>query len=174
MITCIACGKVFEGVRQRRRCPPCKRALARRTTSRMLRPGEQIPEGEPRRYLSSHGYMRLRWQVAPRSYIETYEHRVFEGRVRTEDHVHHVDRIRTNNTPANLRPLSAGEHRHVHMPQLWAEEAGRLYLAGLSTYQVGKAVGKDPSTVWRALVKTQIPIRKEARVAIPWREQESR
>lgn len=73
-------------------------------------------------------------------------------------------------------PLSAEEHRAIHGTEalIWHEEACVLYRAGLSTYQVGKRVGRDPSVVYRALVKLGVPMRKEARIAIPRRERQDR
>jgi hypothetical protein len=46
-----------------------------------------------------------------------------------------------------------------------------LYSRGWSTYKVGKKLSRNPATVYRALVKMGVPLRKEARIAIPHREQ---
>jgi hypothetical protein len=149
-----------------------------------------IPAGEPRRYRSSHGYIRLRWRVG-QEYVETYEHRVFAGRVTDEEHVHHVNHVKTDNSPGNLRPLTSGEHTVLHsidripvygrtphnkgkiavLP--WHEAAAAMYPKGFSTYEIGKRLRRDPASVYRALIKLGVPLRKEARIAIPNRERET-
>jgi hypothetical protein len=122
----------------------------------------------------SHGYVLLRWRVGPRQYVETYEHRVFNGRVTTEEHVHHVNHVRADNRAANLRPVSAAKHHLEHEDVRWHREAAASYVAGLSTYQIGKRLCRNPATVYRALVKLGVPLRKEARIAIPYRERQPR
>lgn len=166
---CSGCAEIITGAAQRRFCRTCRTARDRRTT-RWLSPGEQVPTDEPGRYPSSHGYVRLRWRIGAKNYVETYEHRVINGRVTSEDHVHHVNHHRADNSPANLRPLSAVEHHAVHADVVWRAEAVRLYRTGLSTYQVSDRVGRDASTVYRALVDLGEPLRTEARIAIPHRE----
>ena len=44
---------------------------------RTLKAGEVVPSAPPRRYVASHGYVRLRWTVGPgpRDEVEVYEHR---------------------------------------------------------------------------------------------------
>jgi hypothetical protein len=172
-IICIGCGTTVEGARQRRRCAACRR---KNSTSaiRTLRPGERVPTDEPKRYLSDQGYIRLRWRVGVKEYVETYEHRVFGGQVTTEEHVHHHNRDRTDNRPENLRPLSAVDHAAEHGNPRWWVQAARLYGSGLSTYQVGKELTRNPASVYRALVKLGVPLRHDARVAIPHRERHDR
>lgn len=49
-------------------------APLRQTRVRVLRPGEDRPEGEPRRSKPDRrGRVRLRWRVGPASYVETFE-----------------------------------------------------------------------------------------------------
>lgn len=79
---------------------------------RTLRPGDPVPAGEPRRYLSRDGYMRLRWLVGPDQYVEVYEHRLVAGL--PEGHVHHKDHNKLNNDPANLEVLDIVEHARHH------------------------------------------------------------
>lgn len=69
---------------------------------RSLKAGDPIPPGEPRRYLSSHGYVRLRWKVGKRRYVEVYEHRVVDGVVTDAPQVHHHNRVKHDNRPENL------------------------------------------------------------------------
>lgn len=126
---------------------------------RQLRPGEKIPAGQPRRYKSSNGYMRLRWRIAPNTYVETYEHRVFEGAVTTAEHVHHLNHDRTDNRPENLEPLSAWEHYMEHASP-YADEAIRLYQEGLSAGAVAEKIGIQRGQVYAFLEVRGIPRRK--------------
>jgi len=169
-IICVDCGAVLTGARQRRRCDNCRRVHNAYRLVRTLAPGEKVPEGIPGRYLRSHGYVLLRWRVGVRQYVETYEHRVFDGYVTTEDHVHHANHVRSDNRPENLRPLAADEHYVIHGDPAWWVRAARLYGTGHSTYEVGKRLSRNAATVYRALVKMGVPLRKEARIAIPRRE----
>lgn len=104
-----------------------KRTAIRRSNIRTLRPGEEIPQGEPRRYKSSHGYVRLRWKVGVAQYVETYEHRVVAGL--PADQVHHRDEDKTNNDPTNLEVLTAVEHAKRHAAEQ-AAASKRLNLWG--------------------------------------------
>jgi len=129
-----------------------------------------VPESKPGRYLRDHGYVILRWRIGPYEYVETYEHRVIDGRITTEDEVHHINLVRSDNRPENLRPLSTEDHHLEHSEIGWHAVAARLYARGWSTYQIGEKLTRNPATVYRALVKMGIPLRKEARIAIPNRE----
>lgn len=74
----------------------------------------EVPSGEPGRYLSSHGYVRLRWLVGVNAYAECYEHRLAAGFPEPHLHVHHIDGIKTNNGPENLLVISAADHQRIH------------------------------------------------------------
>jgi HNH endonuclease len=170
MISCVDCGERVDGGR-RRRCTACCTVRHYRRTVRALTPGEPIPPHRPCRYCSSHGYVALRWRVAVRTYVHTYEHRIVDGRITTADHVHHINGTKSDNRPENLRPLSAGAHRAAHARELdWWQTARTLYRSGLSAAQVADRVDRHPATVWRALVKLGEPTRSEDRIAIPHRE----
>lgn len=163
------CGVEITGARQKRFCGQCRRSRFK-CSLRSLGPGEQVPDDKPRRYIRSNGYVLLRWRIAPRHYVEAYEHRVFDGRVTITEHVHHINHDRADNRPENLLPLSAAEHSSLHGNPRWWVQAARMYSSGLSTYQVGKQLGRNPASVYRALVQMGVPTRKEARIAIPNRE----
>lgn len=81
---------------------------------RQLRSGDPLPEGEPRRYRTSHGYIRLRWLTAPNTYVEVYEHRLNAGMPAPWLQVHHINGDKTDNRPENLRVLTVGEHATLH------------------------------------------------------------
>lgn len=90
-----------------------KRAWVRpKNVIRQLKPGETPPEGEPRRYNDSRGYVRLRWKVGRYEYVETYEHRLVCGVPDAE--VHHRDEDKGNNDVTNLVQLTKREHAIEH------------------------------------------------------------
>lgn len=132
-------------------------------TIRQLRAGDPIPTGEPKRYRSSHGYIRLRWRVGTRQYIEVYEHRLIAGLNAPE--VHHKNHRKDDNTPANLQPVSKIEHGAEHSAIEFAE-AARLYSEGLLFSQVAERFGVDSSTMFRFLTRRGIAPRSLAEAGI--------
>ena len=165
------CDAMITGSPQKRFCANCRPKRYTRTV-RYLARGEQVPPGEPQQQRRSHGYVALRWRIGTYEYVETYEHRVFNGRVTTADEVHHENRDRGDNREENLSPLTVAEHHALHGPVEWWAEAAKLYAGGLSTYQIGNQLGRNPTSVYRALVKLGVPLRKEARIAVPHRERD--
>ena len=81
---------------------------------RRLRPDEPVPDFPPRRYKSSHGYIRLRWLIGVQEYVEEFEHRINAGRPPSWMHVHHRNGDKTDNRPENLEVLTAREHNRRH------------------------------------------------------------
>lgn len=79
-----------------------------------MRSLEDVPNSEPRRYLSTHGYVRLRWLLATDLYAEVYEHRMAAGFPPRHLHVHHRNGDKTDNRPENLVVLTAAEHQKLH------------------------------------------------------------
>jgi hypothetical protein len=171
-----------------------KQASLRRSVIRGLRPSESIPDGPPRRYRSSHGYIKLRWLVAPNTYVEEYEHRIVAGRPPSDMHVHHINHVKDDNRPENLQVLTPQEHQRLHgelrspgprgqgkyhpyrskhaydkaqrrlaREARWRAEVEHmrdLYLSGMSTIEVGKAVGIDESNVYRRLAAAGVRMRE--------------
>jgi len=81
-------------------------ATLRRSTVRTLRADEPDPDGEPRRYPLG-PYVRLRWKVAPYTYVERYEKDGHGLLIRTSPRRAHVDIDRA----ARLYPgRPAGSH----------------------------------------------------------------
>lgn len=138
--------------------------LSRKASIRQLRPGELVPTSTPHRYSSAHGYIRLRWQVAPRRLVETYEHRVFDGMVTDAEHVHHENHDRTDNRRENLRPLTAAEHMAEHgdhRRKVDPEAVTNLYMEGMTQREIAAAVGYDSGNVSRILKRAGVPIRSQ-------------
>lgn len=129
---------------------------------RMLRSDESLPEGEPRRYSTRSGYIRLRWRIGPGDYVEVLEHR----RVRTgadSDHVHHINHNPSDNRPENLVRLTKDEHAALHGSEsrkFDRRRAIQLYEAGLSTPELARVFGVHHVSVYRALRKEGVPLRR--------------
>jgi AraC-like DNA-binding protein len=148
-------------------------------TIRKLRHDEPVPDGEPKRYRNGTGYVRLRWLVAPQTYVEEYEHRIVAGRPHPRFDVHHLNGVKDDNRPENLRVLTRAEHAALHgvdRESLYApyrsrsakEKAERaranrekrearrgrireLYEEGLTTTEVAAVLGLTAGTVSREL-----------------------
>lgn len=117
---------------------------------RQLKPGEPVPSGTPKRYRSSHGYVRLRWRVGPKQWVEAYEHRIVSGVV-TSDHVHHVNGDKADNRPDNLEVKTASRHIREHCPIGWdVQEAWKLYSEGFSLPALSSRYGVHHVTILRA------------------------
>jgi hypothetical protein len=129
-------------------------------TIRQLKPGDPLPSGEPCRYPSSHGYVRCRWKVGTRQYVEAYEHRIDwqRGSVVTADHVHHRNHTPSDNSPENLVPLSVEAHGELHRRIDW-NAVVELYLGGMTTTQVAKRLQCDPGQVSRILSRQGVTVR---------------
>lgn len=89
------------------------RPNSRRYKVRRARSLSEIPDLEPKRYLTSSGYFVLRWRLDTCSYLECLEHRYVMGIPRGR-HVHHINKIKTDNRPENLRVVTSSEHRREH------------------------------------------------------------
>lgn len=121
-----------------------------------LKPGDPIPQGTPSRSHDGNGYIRLSWKVGPYSYIRCYEHRLIAGLPPRD--VHHENRQKDDNRPSNLEVLTRSEHRRQHT-KVNEPLVKRLYESGLSTRQIGRQIGHDPSVVLRALQRMGVPRR---------------
>lgn len=124
---------------------------------RQLRAGEPIPDGPPRRYLNkSTGYVRLRWKVGVRQYVEVYEHRVADGRVVDAQQVHHRNHDRADNRPENLKPVTVAEHGEHHraVDHDWIICE---YMYGEAMDTIADDLGVHPATVSRILTQHAVP-----------------
>lgn len=127
---------------------------------RNLKPGEPIPDGEPRRYPNDSGYIRLRWKVGKGEYVECYEHRVDGDRVTTSPQVHHVNHDPSDNRPENLIPVTTAEHGRHH--RVDDKTIAELYLAGQTTRTIAERLKLNPGTISRSLKRSGVPTRKES------------
>lgn len=81
-------------------------------TYRQLQADDLVPDGDPRRYRDGRGYIRLRWLVEARTYVEVYEHRLVMGLPNAE--VHHENEDKGDNAAGNLVALTKAEHARTH------------------------------------------------------------
>ena len=128
---------------------------------RQLRPGELTPTSPPRRYVAGHGYVRLRWKVDVREYVETYEHRVDGGRVTEAAHVHHRDHDRADNQRENLGPRTQEEHGRQHR-LINRAEAARRYEGGETMAAIARSLGCHPAALSRALATEGVQRRSKS------------
>jgi hypothetical protein len=134
---------------------------------RTLGPDEPRPEGEPRRYAARHGYVRLRWRVGVGQYVEALEHRLVVG-AQPGVHVHHRNHVTDDNRPGNLEPLTPAEHAAHHgliRRRFDRARAAAMYRDGMSTVEIGHALGVNPATVYRGLVRAGVATRSMAEAA---------
>lgn len=146
-----------------RRCFRQKRAeTAKPTTIRRLVIGEAPPTSTPRRFVTQDGYIVLRWKIATRTYIEALEHRVLSGSP-ANAHVHHINGIKSDNRPENLKPLNPVEHRAEHRE--WDRLAARaMYEQGQTTTQIAAHFGITGGATSRGLRSVGTVMRKSGDV----------
>jgi hypothetical protein len=142
-----------------------------KTRIRQLEAGERVPVGQPKRYRSSHGYVRLRWREGLYAYVEVYEHRVVGGVVTSSEHVHHVNHNKADNRPENLQPVSALEHRRLHVDRFDVGEAWAAYEGGATTTALATRYDVTPGHVSRVLRAAGHTLRTAARRPVPCDEQ---
>lgn len=145
-----------------RRCMYDWRKLQPRTslplTIRQLQPGEPVPSGTPRRYRNSQGYIRLRWHVGVRSYVEVYEHRLIAGM--PDGVVHHRNERKDDNSPVNLELMSMSAHaEHHHQLSYDVSLAACMYMEGWTLPQLSEYFGKNTGNLNRALRKYGVQMR---------------
>lgn len=85
---------------------------------------EMRPASTKRGGLSIHSNGYIKW-------AGRYVHRIvaeawYGRRIRSDEHVHHIDGDRTNNHPDNLRIMPAREHHKHHFAERELDERGRL------------------------------------------------
>jgi hypothetical protein len=106
------------------------------------------------RHRAVRGYVLLRWKVAPYTYVQTYEHRVRDGRV-IVGIGHHIG-PRSDNSPTNIEVLPdrwahLEEHRamlNARKRKVWPE-VYRLIDLGLPNDEIAMAVGRTERTIRR-------------------------
>lgn len=103
-----------------------KRSGVQRSTIRSLRSDEPNPEGEPRRYEDRDGYVRLRWKIGVRQYVERLERDESGSLVRTK--------------PPKAKRIDAGE-------------VVRLYREGMTQTEIAERIGCNHGAVSRVLAR---------------------
>jgi DNA-binding CsgD family transcriptional regulator len=79
--------------------------------------------------------------------------------------VHHVDGNRSNNAPENLAVMTHAEHNAIHglrTRTIDRDQIRQLYKQGMSTVEIGSAIGRNPAAVWRALKNDGVAMRARA------------
>lgn len=100
-----------------------------------LKHGDPVPAGRPMRSVTKAGYVRLKWKVAPYTYICVMEHRLVCGVPPSHLDVHHINGVKHDNRRENLVVLTAQAHASKHAKRMFdIELAARLYMAG-ATYK---------------------------------------
>jgi len=141
-----------------------KRSPIKNSTIRTLKPGERVPDSTPKRYPNGPGYIRLRWRVGVRQYVETLEHRVVDGYVTTAENVHHKNEVKDDNSPENLAELTAAEHiaEHVAVERQRGREMAELYRQGLSIPKIARRFKVNTSCAYRRIAAEGVDMRTKA------------
>jgi hypothetical protein len=147
------------------------RKRIRRTT--YFKSGDRVPLRTPRRYPDTRGYVRLRWTVEPNHEVEVWEHRVRDGVVVDDEHVHHDNHVHGDNHPANLVGLTKAEHMALHGVERredWPKIVD-LYQWGMTTRQIAELMARNTGNVSRILRKSGVSMRTVAdRYPLPARQ----
>ncbi len=117
---------------------------------RRLQPGEPLPTGKPHRYVTSHGYVVLRWRVAAPAYVEVHEHRLVCGMPPNHLHIHHINGIKHDNRRENLQIMTPSAHASLAVT-FDTDAAMKAYAAGASYPELSRMFGVHQVSIMRAL-----------------------
>lgn len=104
--------------------------------------------------------MLLRWSVEN---CEVLEHRVFDGRVTTAAHVHHIDGNRSNNDRSNLVEMTPAAHGEAHRQHDYADIA-RQYAEGVNLPELARRTGINTGNLHRIITDQGVPTRDHSKV----------
>lgn len=124
-------------------------AKRKSTPIRRLQPGEPIPDGEPKRYVTYHGYVVLRWRTSG-GFVEVHEHRLNAGMPPRHLVVHHINGDKLDNRPQNLKVMTPSHHAGLAIT-FDAEEAAALYRSGWTFPNLSRKYGVHQVSIMRAL-----------------------
>lgn len=142
-----------------------------------LKHGDPVPAEAPARYFNQQGYVRLRWKVAPWTYVEAYEHRVVMGLPPDEIHVHHRNHDRADNRPENLELVEASVHiaDHAEERRLNVAHAYELYSGGMRLADVAAVMGCHPASLSKAFAREGLKARTRSEATrMGWQRRGSR
>lgn len=124
-----------------------------------LKMGERVPDFPPKRYTKSQRYVKLRWKIGKREYLEVWEHQVVDGVV-SSCITHHVDHNKHNNSEGNLkRCRDDADHSKEHR-RLDHQEICKLYVVdGMSICRIAAKLHTDDGTITKILHKYNIEMR---------------
>lgn len=103
------------------------------------------------------------------------EHRVVDGVVVGYEAVHHRNHVTHDNRRENLEPITRRAHGRHHRPDQFDHgDAARMYESGMSTKEIGRALGVHHVSVLRAIRDEGVKMRPPGLARAEDREKLSR
>lgn len=128
-----------------------------KSTIRFLKAGEVVPGFPPKRYTKGTKYVRLRWKVGVRQYVEVWEHRVRDGRV-VDGIVHHKNHNKHDNSEDNRVIFHSDAEHLAHHRTISRSEVLRLYSQGVSRSEIARTLSTDSGNISKILTDHGVPL----------------